>query len=65
MEENYGFDRFLLEKWGTADAWQSEKERRAACRKFHKAFRKNDVAAAGTIRAWFGLGKSQNQTAKK
>ena len=36
MEENYGFDRFLLEKWGTADAWQSEKERRAACRKFHK-----------------------------
>lgn len=65
MEENYGFDRFLLEKWGTADAWQSEKERRAACRKFHKAFRKNDVAAAGTIRAWFGLGKKSEPNREK
>lgn len=64
MDENYGFDRFLLERWGSANAGEDQKERRTACRKFQKALKDNDVAAAGTIRAWFGLGKDQNQTGK-
>ena len=53
MDENYGFDRFLLEKWGSANAGEDQKARRTACRKFQKALKDNDVAAAGTIRAWF------------
>lgn len=65
MDENYGFDRFLLERWGSANAGEDQKERRTACRKFQKALKDNDVAAAGTIRAWFGLGKRSEPNREK
>ena len=65
MDVVYGFDCFLLEKWGTADAGENEKERKAACRKFQKALKEHDVAAAGTIRAWFGLGKKSEPNREK
>lgn len=65
MDANYGFDCFLLEKWGTAGTEHDEKERRAACRRFQKALKQNNVAAAGTIRAWFGLGKKSEPNREK
>lgn len=65
MDGNYGFDCFLLEKWGTADTEWNENERRAACRRFQKALKQKNVAAAGTIRAWFGLGKKSEPNREK
>ena len=72
MDENYGFDRFLLEKWGSANAGEDQKERRTACRKFQKALKDNDVAEdlvqdvfislSGPGLAWE---KDQNQTGQK
>lgn len=65
MYRDYGFDRFLLEKWGYPEGEASEKERRAACRRFQKALKESDVAAAGTIRAWFGIGKRSEPNREK
>lgn len=65
MNEDYGFDRFLLEKWRASEDGDSEKERRAACRRFQKALRDKNVAAPGTIRAWFGLGKKSEPNREK
>lgn len=57
MEQDYGFDIFLMEQWGGQEETGSEQCRHATLRALQKRLKDSDVAAPGTIRAWCGIGK--------
>ena len=57
MGQDYGFDTFLMERWGGSEPADEKQRRHAAFRALQKKLKDCDIAAPGTIRAWCGITK--------
>lgn len=57
MGQDYGFDTFLMERWGGSEPADEKQRRHAAFRALQKQLKDCDIAAPGTIRAWCGITK--------
>ena len=60
MGQDYGFDTFLMERWGGSEPADEKQRRHAAFRALQKKLKDCDIAAPGTIRGDYSMSFQEN-----